>query len=149
MKIEKIFMNTASLAKKHNIPRMSEKRLDNFLHDKEWLVDFGPTSSDWYKCLYFCHFLGREATSNRRYGKGRPHFHIYFDGYRKRDSWQTFGKFHLAEDEISRIMLDFGTFTIPVEPTKKISFIKGDPADDKFLECGIACHANYVVSGDI
>ena len=45
-------------------------------------------------------------------------------------------------------MLDFGTFTIPVEPTKKISFIKGDPADDKFLECGIACQANYVVSGD-
>ena len=58
-------------------------------------------------------------------------------------------KFHLAEDEISRIMLDFGTFTIPVEPTKKISFIKGYPADDKFLECGIACQANYVVSGDI
>ena len=54
-------------------------------------------------------------------------------------------KFHLAEDEISRIMLDFGTFTIPVEPTKKISFIKGDPDDDKFLECGIACQANYML----
>ncbi len=57
-------------------------------------------------------------------------------------------KFHLAEEEISRIMSDFGTFTIPIEPTKKISFIKDDPDDDKFLECGIACQANFIVSGD-
>ncbi len=57
-------------------------------------------------------------------------------------------KFHLAEDEVSRIMLDFGTLTIPIKPTKKISFIKDDPDDDKFLECGIACQANYIVSGD-
>ncbi len=57
-------------------------------------------------------------------------------------------KFHLAEDEVNRISLDFGTFTIPVKPTKKISFIKDDPDDDKFLECGIACHADYIVSGD-
>ena len=32
---EDFYEYTASLAKKHNIPRMSEKRLDNFLHDKE------------------------------------------------------------------------------------------------------------------
>jgi len=57
-------------------------------------------------------------------------------------------KFHLAKEEINRIMLDFGTFTIPVMPTKKISFIKDDPDDNKFLECGIACQANYIVSGD-
>ena len=57
-------------------------------------------------------------------------------------------KFHLAEDEINRIMTDFGTFTFPVEPTRKISFIKGDHTDDKFLECGIACQADYIVSGD-
>ena len=57
-------------------------------------------------------------------------------------------KFHLAEDDVMRIMLDFGTFTIPIQPTRKISFIKDDPDDDKFLECGIACHANYIVSGD-
>ena len=58
------------------------------------------------------------------------------------------GKFHLAEDEVIQIMLDFGKFTIPIKPTRKISFIKDDPDDDKFLECGIACHADYSVSGD-
>lgn len=57
-------------------------------------------------------------------------------------------KFHLAESEVSRIMLDFCTFTIPMKPIQKISFIKDDPDDDKFLECGIACQANYIVSGD-
>ena len=41
-------------------------------------------------------------------------------------------KFHLNEEEVSRIMIDFGTFTIPVIPTKKISFMKHDPDDDKF-----------------
>ncbi len=57
-------------------------------------------------------------------------------------------KFHLNEEEVSRIIMDFGTFTIPVISTKKISFIKNDPDDDKFLECAIACNANYIVSGD-
>ena len=42
-------------------------------------------------------------------------------------------KFHLNEEEVSRIIIDFGTFTIPVISTKKISFIKNDPDDDKLV----------------
>ena len=57
-------------------------------------------------------------------------------------------KFHLAEDEVHRIMLDFGTFTIPIKPTKKISFIRTDPDDDKFLACALASGTKIVCSGD-
>jgi putative PIN family toxin of toxin-antitoxin system len=37
---------------------------------------------------------------------------------------------------------------IKVITTQKIDFIKDDPEDNKFLECAISAHADYIVSGD-
>ena len=37
---------------------------------------------------------------------------------------------------------------IQVIPTKKINVIKEDPTDNKFLECAVESHADYIVSGD-
>jgi len=57
-------------------------------------------------------------------------------------------KFKLDEEEVNRILLDFSTFTIPVEVTKQIQAVTDDPDDDKFIECAICCNADYIVSGD-
>lgn len=37
---------------------------------------------------------------------------------------------------------------ISVAPTRKIEVIKEDPSDNKFLECAIEAHADYIISGD-
>jgi len=34
------------------------------------------------------------------------------------------------------------------EPLQKISVIKEDPSDNKFLACAISCQASFIVSGD-
>ena len=57
-------------------------------------------------------------------------------------------KFKLDEEEVNRILLDFSTFTIPVEVTKQIEVVTDDREDDKFIECAICCNADYIVSGD-
>jgi putative PIN family toxin of toxin-antitoxin system len=57
-------------------------------------------------------------------------------------------RFHLPHVDVNRIMLDLATFTTPVEPVRKVVLIREDPEDDKFLECAVACRANYVISGD-
>ncbi|MCK4852476.1 MAG: putative toxin-antitoxin system toxin component, PIN family [Candidatus Omnitrophica bacterium] len=35
-----------------------------------------------------------------------------------------------------------------VKPKKKITVIREDPSDDKFLECAFEVNADYIVSGD-
>ncbi|MEK7849512.1 MAG: putative toxin-antitoxin system toxin component, PIN family [Candidatus Omnitrophota bacterium] len=37
---------------------------------------------------------------------------------------------------------------ISVVPARKIKVIKEDPSDNKFLECAIEAHADYIISGD-
>jgi len=37
---------------------------------------------------------------------------------------------------------------ITVVPHRKIEAIKEDPADNKFLECAVESHADYIVTGD-
>ena len=37
---------------------------------------------------------------------------------------------------------------ILVVPTRKIEAIKEDPPDDKFIECAIESHADYIITGD-
>ena len=39
-------------------------------------------------------------------------------------------------------------YAIQVVPTRKIEAIKEDPQDNKFLECAVASHADYIVTGD-
>lgn len=57
-------------------------------------------------------------------------------------------KFKLDAKETLHILLDFSTFTTPVKITKMIKAIYDDPDDDKFIECAMACGADYIVSGD-
>lgn len=35
-----------------------------------------------------------------------------------------------------------------IEPIEKVDVIKEDPDDNKFLDCGISCGADYIISGD-
>jgi uncharacterized protein len=37
---------------------------------------------------------------------------------------------------------------ITVTPREKVTVIKQDPDDNRFLECALAGHADYIVSGD-
>lgn len=37
---------------------------------------------------------------------------------------------------------------ISAAPARKIEVIKEDPSDNKFLECAIEAHADYIISGD-
>ena len=57
-------------------------------------------------------------------------------------------KFGLSNEESEQILIDFSTFTIPVEVSQRISVIDDDPDDDKFIECAVASQAGFVVSGD-
>ena len=54
----------------------------------------------------------------------------------------------MSNDEISTVIDDFREFAFVVKPTQKISVIKDDPDDNKFLECVIAGSASYITSGD-
>ncbi len=57
-------------------------------------------------------------------------------------------KFKLNEDEINNILIDFSTFSIPTEVSLHIEAVPDDPEDNKFIECALICHADYIVSGD-
>jgi putative PIN family toxin of toxin-antitoxin system len=57
-------------------------------------------------------------------------------------------KFKLSEREVNLIMADFSTFTVPAVSKKKYQVVHDDPDDDKFIECAMACGADYIVTGD-
>lgn len=52
----------------------------------------------------------------------------------------------LGADEIVEAVL--AQSRLLPEPGKKISAIKDDPSDDKFLDSAIACRASFIISGD-
>ncbi len=61
----------------------------------------------------------------------------------------AYSKFSLSEEEI-RFLLEqhiLPWFEV-VEPDQGASFIPDDPADDKFIWCALAGHAECIVSGD-
>jgi len=35
-----------------------------------------------------------------------------------------------------------------VEPREKIPIVKEDPEDNKIIECGVCCRAEYIITGD-
>lgn len=57
-------------------------------------------------------------------------------------------KFGLDNNDASRILADFSTFTIPVYAVNQIQAVPDDPDDDKFIECAVSGKADYIVSGD-
>lgn len=57
-------------------------------------------------------------------------------------------KFGINDQDINFITSDFSTFTTPVRIKKRLKIVLDDPEDDKFIECAVACQAQYIVSGD-
>jgi putative PIN family toxin of toxin-antitoxin system len=57
-------------------------------------------------------------------------------------------KFNLPESEVNQILFDFSTFTFPIIVKKKYQVVSKDPDDDKFIECAMQCHADFIVTGD-
>lgn len=56
--------------------------------------------------------------------------------------------YHLPEDEVQRFLHFFKSHAILVAPLKTLSIIEHDPTDNRYLECALAGHAPYLVSGD-
>lgn len=58
-------------------------------------------------------------------------------------------KFRFTEEQKKRfkaLVLSVATF---VRPEEKIDVIKEDPDDNMVLECGVAAHVDYIVTGDL
>ena len=56
--------------------------------------------------------------------------------------------FNVGEQEIDDIVDAFMHFLHIIRPKEKMEIVKDDPKDDIILECAIACHADYIISGD-
>jgi putative PIN family toxin of toxin-antitoxin system len=63
---------------------------------------------------------------------------------------EVFNRFKLSEDEQESLTILFSNphNTVVVNSKSKISLIKDDPDDNKFLECAIDGKADYIISGD-
>jgi uncharacterized protein len=56
--------------------------------------------------------------------------------------------FGLNSSEVSRIISSITSFAIISDPAHTIDIIKEDISDNRILECGLACGAGFIVSGD-
>jgi putative PIN family toxin of toxin-antitoxin system len=52
------------------------------------------------------------------------------------------------DDEVNSLTEKVIHFLTLVTPTKKISFVKDDPDDNKIIECALESHAEYIISYD-
>ncbi|MGZ5454403.1 MAG: putative toxin-antitoxin system toxin component, PIN family [Candidatus Aminicenantales bacterium] len=55
-----------------------------------------------------------------------------------------------GEDELGELLDLFahGTHLLFAATTPKLAVIASDPADDKFIECAVALHAEVIITGD-
>ena len=61
----------------------------------------------------------------------------------------TYPKFRLTAEEVKGIVEEeLLPFVEVVAPRRKLSVVKRDPSDNKFLECAWTARAGYLVSGD-
>lgn len=54
-------------------------------------------------------------------------------------------------EKVAKLFLDVlqrANNVIVIEPSYKFNLITADPDDNKFVDCAIACHADYIVSED-
>jgi putative PIN family toxin of toxin-antitoxin system len=58
------------------------------------------------------------------------------------------GRLKLAPEEASLFLSHFAAIATVVEPRVKLEAIVKDPDDNRVLECAVAGHAAYIVSGD-
>lgn len=57
-------------------------------------------------------------------------------------------KFLWEEEDIHEAIEGFLVFVALVDPQKNIKVIKGDPKDNRILECALKAKADYIISGD-
>ena len=61
----------------------------------------------------------------------------------------SYPKFQLSEAEIKALMEEeLLAFVTAVKPKRRLSVVKRDPSDNKFLECALAGRARVIISGD-
>ena len=56
--------------------------------------------------------------------------------------------FNLQKQEIDDVINAVLYFTHLVEPKEIVEVIKDDSADDRILECALACNANFIITYD-
>lgn len=61
---------------------------------------------------------------------------------------KEFSERGITKDDINALSFAFLLNAITIIPTIKVTIIKEDPEDNKFLECALAGKADYIVSGD-
>lgn len=54
----------------------------------------------------------------------------------------------LTEEEMTTLVEDLAASATLVDPEEPLQVVEDDPNDNKFLECGVAGGADYIVSGD-
>jgi hypothetical protein len=57
-------------------------------------------------------------------------------------------KFKLEEKEIENLMKLIKRKSIKVKPSKRLTTIKKDPADNRILECALEAEADFIVTGN-
>ena len=64
--------------------------------------------------------------------------------------FSIFNRFNLTEEDIENITIIFSnpTKTRIIVPKHKITLIKDDPDDNRFIECALAGEVNFLISGD-
>lgn len=58
------------------------------------------------------------------------------------------GKYHLDEKKANEYAKGLFAFAQVCSPTRKVSLVKDDPGDDKFIEAALAVGADFIISGD-
>ena len=57
-------------------------------------------------------------------------------------------KYNLPKEFVQQFLRMLQTEAIAVEPSMKISTIKDDDTDNRYLECAVVSEASYIISGD-
>jgi putative PIN family toxin of toxin-antitoxin system len=58
-------------------------------------------------------------------------------------------KFHADENEINYFINSIEEIANKIVPKRRINNGSRDKTDNKYIECGIAAHVDYVISGDV
>jgi putative PIN family toxin of toxin-antitoxin system len=58
-------------------------------------------------------------------------------------------KFHADEDEINYFIISLEEIANKIVPKIRVKNGSRDKADNKYIECGITAHVDYIISGDI
>jgi putative PIN family toxin of toxin-antitoxin system len=57
-------------------------------------------------------------------------------------------RFKLDENEIMELMKKINRIAVMVTPTKRLSILKTDEADNQILECALKARVNFIVTGN-